>query len=90
VAQNEIGRPGWPSLQPQAKEQAVRSYQAIRTPLMDGVSLTSNFITIILSRGRSLERQGRHQTLLRNQTTLRGVHSLLPSDYEEIVELRIE
>lgn len=29
-------------------------------------------------------------TILHNQLTLRGVHSLAPSDYEEIVELLIE
>lgn len=29
-------------------------------------------------------------TILHNQLTLRGVHSLTPSDYEEIVELLIE
>ncbi|QIO33805.1 hypothetical protein [Bradyrhizobium sp. 1(2017)] len=29
-------------------------------------------------------------TILQNQLTLRGVHSLTPSDYHEIVELLIE
>lgn len=29
-------------------------------------------------------------TILQNQLTLRGVHSLTPSDYEEIVDLLIE
>lgn len=29
-------------------------------------------------------------TILHNQLKLRGVHSLTPSDYEEIVELLIE
>jgi hypothetical protein len=29
-------------------------------------------------------------TILQNQMTLRGVHSLTPSDYEEIVEQLIE
>ncbi|TYO67087.1 hypothetical protein FXV83_07735 [Bradyrhizobium hipponense] len=29
-------------------------------------------------------------TILQNQLTLRGVHSLTPSDYDEIVELLIE
>jgi hypothetical protein len=29
-------------------------------------------------------------TILQNQMTLRGVHSLTPSDYEEIVERLIE
>lgn len=29
-------------------------------------------------------------TILQNQLTLRGVHSLKPSDYEQIVELLIE
>ena len=29
-------------------------------------------------------------TILQNQLTLRGVHSLMPSDYEEIVERLIE
>jgi hypothetical protein len=29
-------------------------------------------------------------TILRNQLRLRGVHSLAPSDYDEIVELLIE
>jgi hypothetical protein len=29
-------------------------------------------------------------TILQKQLTLRGVHSLTPSDYDEIVELMIE
>ncbi|MCP3477787.1 hypothetical protein NLM33_47665 (plasmid) [Bradyrhizobium sp. CCGUVB1N3] len=29
-------------------------------------------------------------TILQNQMALRGVHSLTPSDYEEIVDLLIE
>ncbi|WP_166517737.1 hypothetical protein [Bradyrhizobium canariense] len=29
-------------------------------------------------------------TILQNQLALRGVHSLAPSDYEEIVELLVE
>ncbi|MCK1273869.1 hypothetical protein IVB46_01255 [Bradyrhizobium sp. 61] len=29
-------------------------------------------------------------TILKNQMAIRGVHSLTPSDYEEIVELLIE
>ncbi|MGY3549665.1 hypothetical protein ACVWZ4_005028 [Bradyrhizobium sp. USDA 4472] len=29
-------------------------------------------------------------TILQNELALRGVHSLTPSDYEEIVELLIE
>ena len=29
-------------------------------------------------------------TILQNQLTLRGVHSLTPTDYNEIVELLIE
>ncbi|MCK1711409.1 MULTISPECIES: hypothetical protein [unclassified Bradyrhizobium] len=29
-------------------------------------------------------------TILQNQVTLRGVHSLTPSDYEQIVERLIE
>jgi len=29
-------------------------------------------------------------TILKNQMTIRGVHSLTPSDYDQIVELLIE
>lgn len=36
------------------------------------------------------ERKAMTATVLQNQLTLRGVHSLTPSDYHEIVELLTE